>query len=814
MKKQLPYIFLLLLCIAFRSESQIIINEVCSYNGSAVEDEDDDESDWFELFNSGSNIESLMGYSIADNNGEKWFFPDIQMTPGSFLLIFASGKNRTQPRLHTSFKLSRKGDKLLLYNPFGSISDSLVFGEMQLNNSIGRFPDGDNNNLFLFNVPSPAASNNASQHYNSYAEKPVFSEKSGFYNSGKVISISSAASEIRFTTDGSIPDKTSPLYSTVFELNNTNVIRARTFGADSTILPSETVTNTYIVGFSTHLPVISISTNPENLWNEDTGIYVMGLHADSVYPYFGANFWQDWEVPAHVEFFETNKALAFEQDLGLSINGGSVSRTRPQKSFRLTAKNKYGKSKMEHRVFANKSIDEFKVLVLRNSSGDWNKTQFRDGSLHNLLIGNTNIDAMAYRPAAIFLNGQYWGILNIRERVSKYYIEENYSIHSDSLEILEEDSTVIAGNFAEFNQMLDFIVNNDLSIESNFDSASAMLDINSFVDYIVAETFLSNIDWPYNNIKFWKESGPGHKWRYLLIDLDISLGNYGWAPASMDVLGRILGPYGDNNKHVKILRSLLQNTDFRNYFINRYADLVNTLFSAASISEHINNCIELLEPEISNHFQVWGNDMNGWYNEIDNTVFPYINDRPAYALQYIQDTFRLNKQVEVSLNVWPEASGTIRINTIEPTPLPWKGIYFDGVPISITAVANPGYHFVEWFSDNILLLNSKNEQIVLNPDCDNRFTAFFSSSAENNAFFVYPNPASDILHTGFIIENPGETNLQLFTISGSLILEYSNYLEAGPHFVDFETEQLASGIYLLKMNTAGIVKTSKIVIAH
>jgi len=580
------------------------------------------------------------------------------------------------------------------------------------------------------------------------------------------------------------------------------------------LLPSRIITNTYILNYLPKLPVISISTNPENLWDWNTGIYVLGPNADTVYPYRGANYWQDWEVPAHIEFFETNRTLAFEQDAGLSINGGSVSRTRPQQSFRITARSKYGKSEIEHRIFKEKLIDKFKIIVLRNSSGDFNKTHFRDGSLHRLMIGKVNIDLLCYRPAVIYLNGAYWGILNIREKLSKYYLQENHNADPDNIDYLEEDSTLIQGSFDAFHAMHDFVCGNDMRVKANYDSAAAMIDIESFCDYFIAETCLSNIDWPYNNIKYWRERAPGKKWRYLMFDLDISLGNNGWAPSYLDYLGTILGPYGDDNKHVQLLKSLLKNQGFKNYFINRYADLVNTLFSSASLMKNTEEVMDALVADIPLHFNRWGNNMEGWYHEINTAVIPYINERPSYALQFVRDTFRLKKEVDVTLDVWPPGGGKIKINTIQPGPFPWKGIYFDGVPVTLTALPNPGFTFAQWQSNPVSLSDAKHTTITLNVDTNNRFTAFFVSAYEPSVISVYPNPVNEMLHAGFVSENGGKGSLSLCNAYGAVVRTLDAEFVPGPNFISIETSDLAEGFYFIHLKTSEGESSAKVMIVH
>jgi hypothetical protein len=803
----------LLLLFGQPLQAQIVINEVCSYNGSVIEDEDAKHPDWIELYNAGSSDVSLFGYCICGKDDDIWYFPAVNIGSHGYLLIFASGKNRKTYELHTTFSLSKDGDNIKLFNPSGILIDEFLLESLQLNHSYGRYPDG-NSNICLFNCPSPCLSNNSSDCFHGYVANPYFSLRSGFYKGKQNLSLACITkdSEIRYTSDGSIPTKESKLYTSAINIGNSKVIRARGFG-DSTLLTSSVITNTFIINYSSSLAVFCVSTDPNNLWDEDSGIYVKGPNADSVYPYYGANYWQDWEVPAHVEFFESDHREVFEQDIGLSINGGSVSRTRPMKALRFSCRGKYGYPEFNYRFFGEKALSRFRILVLRNSGGDYNRAHFRDGSLHqHMIIGGLDIDLLSYRPCVVFLNGEYWGVHNIREKFSKHYLAENHGVDPENIDLLEEDSTFIHGDFTAFNAMDDFITTNPMIVPTNYDSVKKMLDISSFCDYMIAETFLSNIDWPYNNIKYWRERKIGSKWRYMLMDLDISLGNMGWAPAELDELGKVLGPYGYENKHMRILKSLLRNTEFRYYFINRYADIVNTLFTKESLYNHIGSVISLLEPEMPAHFERWGDNMERWYKEINNAVNPYMDDRPGYSLQYVRDTFRLEKEVSITLDVFPPDAGKISINTINPHPLPWKGIYFDGVPINITAKANPGYSFYQWKSEHVHIIDSTSARLNLNVDNDNVFTALFISTALDDNLIVFPNPAKDVLNVGFVSESNSIGSISVFDPSGKEHISLENKtFSKGVNHIKINTHSLMSGIYFLFLDSGHEILNRKFV---
>ncbi len=794
--------------------AQVVINEVCSYNGTVLEDEDGDEPDWIELYNQGPAAVNLFNYALQAGNSEPWILPQFTMLPQEFIIIYASGKTRTLPNLHASFKLSKEGETLTLFNTSGVIADVVSVVPLQLDHSYGRKPDGSASGLGIFNVPSPGNSNQSAVAYTGYVQDPVFSKPAGFYNGQCLLEISTGNNAtIRYTTDGSLPTQASDLYNGSISISSTTVIRASAFSNNSDELPSQIISNTYFLNYNSELPVFSISTNPEYFWDWNTGIYVSGPNASPVYPYYGANFWQDWEIPAHIEFFDEKGARKIAQHSGVSIHGGSSNRSKPMKSLRLSNKSKFGGGDFNYRFFDEKNLDKFKIIVLRNSSGDFNKTHFRDGCLHQLMMNNTNIDLDGYQPSVVFLNGIYYGVHNIRERISKYYLEENYGVDGENVDLLEEDSLVIEGSFTAFNAMHDFITTNNMAVAGNFNAASGLIDTESLCDYYIAETFLSNIDWPYNNIKFWRVREAGAKWRYILIDLDIALGNNGWAPADFDILGRIMGPYGDNNRHVQIFRGMLQNQTFREYFINRYADLVNTLFSTENMEQHILDTRDALEDEMPLHFNKWGNDMAGWDQEIFQVVMPHLYDRPAFAMEQVKNVFNLEEIVSVELDVWPPAAGKVTINTITPGPLPWKGNYFDGNPVTISVVPNPGFKFMKWVSESIPLNNDRTMVIKVNPEINNRFTAWFNNSSQPDQLMVYPNPSNGNFLFGFLSESNDPGTIEIINATGQRVyFRKALPLNAGINKIEMKVSTLTSGVYMLNLITEQGIKSARLLI--
>lgn len=621
--------------------------------------------------------------------------PDINIVEGS---------------LHTNFKLKSEGEQLYLSNAAKEIMDQVSFGVIPPNVSFGRIQDGATN-WGYFKSPTPWDSNIGNS-FQGILEKPVFSLQPGFYAGSVQVEFLSSEPDVQiyYTLDNAEPDKNSNYFTAPIEITHTTVIRACAF--KNGMLSSEITTGTFFIDETPHLPVISLSTSTENLWDENSGIYVLGPNAESDFPHFGANFWQDWERPIHLEFFETNGNLEFHQNAGMKIFGG-WSRGFNQKSLAIYARGEYGAKTIEYPLFPEKPISKFQTIVLRNSGNDWNYSMIRDAFMQGL-VKNTNLVTQAYRPVVVFLNGLYWGIHNVREKINEHYIAANYDVDQDNIDFLEFDDVVIQGDERHYHDMLDFFQNNDLSIPANYEYIKTLMDIDNFIDYQVTQIYLDNKDWPGNNIKFWRSRTNSGKWRWLPYDTDFGYGLYYPEAYKNNTLEFATDPNGPEWPNPPwstfLIRSLLKNKDFEHLFINRFSDLLNTIFLPHVVHDQIVELRNGIIQEMPRHSHRWQLDYDHWLNEM-NVLRDFATFRSSYVRAHIIQKFNLSGTARLTLNVNPDNSGKIKISTLNISNFPWEGQYFKGIPIRLTALPNTGYQFSGWegkASDNQsfdLLLN-------------------------------------------------------------------------------------------------------------
>lgn len=669
------------------SFSGIFINEIMPSNSNTISDEDGDYPDWIELYNCNNYAIDIKNLRISDDYFElnKWIFPSIIIEPNGFLLIYASGKDRLEtPILHTNFKISALGEPVIISDSTGWIVDEMNAGQITNDISFGRKPNGSNQIKHFFLV-SPGLSND----FNSYYYPIVASKSGGFYTAPFILLLESPTNtdvNIFYTLDGSEPHPNSSktfLYSngidiydpTILVPNNISmipttpssngygivwsppseniskvmVVRARSFFENQ---PScKTITNTYIIDSNIFekfsLPVFSINTDSINLFAYDSGIYVPGQFYDSTIVKSG-NYFQtgiEWEKKVHIEYFSINGQALLKQDAGMRMHG-NLTLTNPQKSVMLYAKNEYGIDVFQNNLFCEQPYDEYKRFILRTTFLNSNAL-IKDDAIHEL-VKNLSIDRMAVKPVLVFLNGEYWGIHCMREKQDKFYIEQHHSVNHDSIDIIEAWGIVEEGNLEAFNELYNYILNNDLNSCENYSYVTSKIDIDSYIDYYITEIYFGNMDWPGNNYKYWRPRTNEGKWRYLLYDLDASFNTdfNSLVHATADTNNTVYNP----KYATMIFRKLLQNEAFKFEFLKRYEELVNTLFSPESIINIINELETIYSREIDQHINRWNYPISflNWQLTVDD-LRKFAKLRPCYMKDFIIDFFNLEEN-ELNFN--------------------------------------------------------------------------------------------------------------------------------------------------------------------
>ena len=524
----------------------------------------------------------------------------------------------------------------------------------------------------------------------------IFSPEGGFYQQAVTVQLAAAGSSaIYYTLDGSLPGQHSFLYKHPITLNKTTVIRAVAFCGDDR---GHYRGQTYFINEPpTHFPVVSIAITPELLFDPRDGIFVAGLDLqDTHWKQAGANFWTKRELSCHTDLFEADGKLVFSSMTGFRLFGG-MSRLFPQKSMALVARSRYGAAHFDHPIFGVDGPDKFSFLVIRNSGSDFGKSHFRDGLMTGL-VKDWDLETQAFRPAQVYINGTYWGIYNLREKVNKHFIADHFpELDKDSIDLLEHRWRIRAGSSSHYRQMLQFMETHSLQDSAAYGAVERMMDTDNFMQYQIAQIYFDNRD-AGGNIKYWRPRQPEGRWRWILYDTDQGFGLHQRQAYQFNSLAfhtKADGPDWPNPPwSTFILRKLLENNRFRTNFVNRFCDALNTHFSPPQVNRQLDSLVCLYQQELPRHWARWQLDPTHWHDAI-TTMQLFARERPLYLRRHLQQFFQAGEQRQLRLQSSPGGRIVLNDNLVIGEQA-FEGEYFSSYPVHVVAQADYGYRFERW----------------------------------------------------------------------------------------------------------------------
>ncbi len=576
-----------------------------------------------------------------------------------------------------------------------------------------------------------------SEHYNNSL---IFSHESGYFYDGFSLQISSTLSEadtIFYTLDGSIPTRGSIKYNEQVFIEpspdtllsyKTYVVRARSFRDN--VPSSKIVSKSYLV-YRDHIdcfsfPVISLITDPGNFFDYDTGIYVDGVNLDPSNPSWTGNCFMtgiEWERDVRIQYFTVSGEMVLDQDAGVRIHGG-IMRNVAQKSLRLYARKEYGRSTFDYQLLAQKRKSKYKRFILRSSYGCWNKTIIKD-PLAASLAKDLHFEIQDYRPVIVFLNGEYWGIHAIRDYLGVFHFSEKYHVDKESVNIAANDYVFegSSANYLEVDQILDSM---DMTDSLGLQEIALRMDLNSLINYYNAEIYLNNYDWPGGNRRWWNSSEYDNgRIRWIFYDLDAAFDGRGGV--AHDKLQQATVPsdgWPNPPSATKLLSSLLKNQHFQDEFITRAAYLMNYYFHADTIIPEIERIKAEFAPEMHEHLKRWNfGSYESWENNIESALINFARDRMIHVHQHYITKFNLTGTSELTVQVDNQEMGQVYINGM---PVPYvnnRGVYFNGVPIRLSAIPKPGFQFSHWEAQDVILSDTLTVSLV----SDTVFLAIFEA---------------------------------------------------------------------------------------
>ena len=613
MRKSLLLTAMLACTVCLPSNAQVIINELMQSNIDCTMDDLNDFPDsWVELYNSGDRAVNLSEYrlGLTDSPESAWALPYRQLSPHNFVLVYC---DKVGKGLHTDFKLeSGKGAAVYLFH-----NDQLAERVEGLakqpapNISWGRQHEGTD--IWGYQAsPTPAAPNCGTICEKMLGE-PLFSEPGKVVTDNQTMRVELSLPErspegtvIRYTTDGSEPTENSPAYSTPFVFSNTRIIRAKLFCPG--YLSPRSTTHSYIYfPREMTLPVVSIVTDGKYLYDNKIGIYVQGSYKSGT-----SNYKYDWRRPINFELFdEVGRQSALNQLCETRVQGGA-SRDAQLKSLVVYANKRFGTKRLKYEFFPDQrpGQDDYKSVILRNAGNDFDYLYMRDAIIQRVMATHTDLDWQAWRPAVVYFNGTYKGILNIRERSTGDNIYTNYNGLED-IDMIENWSEIKEGDDTNWNQFKTFYAEQGHTLE-DFDR---WMDWKEFINLMIMNLYYNNQDFPGNNIVMWRPRAEGGKWRFVAKDTDFGLGLYD-SSASYNSIEWIYDPNYDYNRnwankyeHTRLFRRLMDIEDFRDEFIERAFIYMGDFLNAEGVREIWDPMYDIIKDEYPYHRRL----INQWW---------------------------------------------------------------------------------------------------------------------------------------------------------------------------------------------------------
>jgi len=685
------------------SAQELLINEFMSRNESTLPDFEGDYSDWIEVFNPSSNAISLLGYGLSDDPDLPglWSFPDTILLPGKYLLVFASGKEGTGTKeLHASFRISGDGEVIILTDPEGSVIDRIGPVLLASDEVYGRLPNGDEAWTRRLR-PTPGKAN---------IEKNLisYSHPGGFYTNPFNLTINSLNGDtVRYCLDGSEPGPDDMVYETPLPMNKYAAVS--TYLCETPSSPPQSMINykawvspaqpeerikvfrfasfragkrtsdigsvSYLVDKSImkrfSMPVISLLTNPRNLVDYDSGIYVPGIHYDKADPQWTGNYFQkgeQWEKPVHLEYFESDGHPVLSLDVGVRIHG-MMTRQAAQKTLRIYARAEYGSKVISYPLLPQRTNTSYKRILLRTSMGSWHgNTVFGDEVAQEIARG-LDMENQEYQPVALYLNGEYWGIHTLRDRIDERYLAYLSGEDKDSVDLIEGNFNLVdAGSNLHYVKLAMYIEEHDLAVDEHYSYVAEQVDLSSLTDYMITEIFFANQDWPGNNQKCWRPQSAGGKWRWILFDLDAGFGR-----SDRDLLQQF-SPKAEelswehSSTGTYLLKNLLKNPEYELQFTSRFIELLNNEFSPEITMAKLQMVKVMYEDELPKHIDRWNypRSLSDWNSDIYKEMVSFLQRRPCNIADQLEQYFN----VTLEINCFPEPEET---NWLKVVPNPSRG---------------------------------------------------------------------------------------------------------------------------------------------
>ncbi len=788
---------LLFTFIGFSAKSQIVINE---YGGANISDHADNYGnyvDWIELYNPTSSPVDITGWYFSDKVSKPFKSKSYggSVPANGYFMVYCSGRDELVSGVaHTSFKLTQtKPETIMISDPSGTIVDSITMKPCQRNHSRGRTNDGALT-WSLFTSPTANAAN--SNPKNEYVAKPTMDVSPGIFTGGFSVNLATTtpSSAVFYTTDGSTPSATSTPFTGPIAIATTTVLRAIAITTTPNTPPSFVETNTYFINISHTMPIISIAGDElMEFITDDFSVNAFGDDFDGAFEYF------------------TSTGSLIDEGEGYYNKHGNDSWAYDQRGFDFVMVDQYGyNNAIHHPIFRGKNRNKYQKLIIKAAANDnypfeTGGAHIRDAYVHSLSqIGHLKLDERSYQPCVLYINGQYWGLYDIREKVddndfTKTYYDQNekYNSSDSSIQFLKTWGTTWSkyGGVqaqADWDNLKNYIAGNNMATQANFDYVDSLYNWKSLVDYFVLNSYIVSADWLDWNTAWWRgldPNGDKKKWRYTLWDMDATFGhytNYTGIPTQnpdADPCNPEALPDPGGQGHTEILNKLMDNPTFKQYYISRFIDLSNTTFDCDFMNAHLDSLINIIEPEMNNQINKWGGSYADWQTNVQ-ALRDFIDQRCIEISQGMKDCYNLTGTYNLTFDVEPVNSGKIKANSIQIPNYPWSGDYYGGIDIILKAKAFPSYVFEYWELVDPVVADPDSADVTLDPTQDQTIIAHFKDEDDTTETIKYE---GFFVPTAFSPNGDGQNDLlELFIGKDVMNFKFSIYNRWGE--LVFETQ--------------------------
>ena len=711
------------------TEGSIIINEIMASNVDEMLSPALNFDGWIELYNPTEKPVELNGLLL--NNGEyTWTMPaDMGAVPAKGFVVVWFDSNDLAPH-NVPFNLDTDGATITLSDAQGTTIATETYPAALERISYARQADGTGNWGFTA-TPTPGTSNNGITLLTQQIAAPVVDQPSQLFMGDLSVNVTiPAGCTLRYTTDGTLPTLNNGATSTSgqFQVNNTSVFRFRLFADD--MLPSRVTSRSYIErDRDYYLPVVSVVTDPDFLYNKEIGVMTKGPNGR---PGNGqsdkCNWNMNWERPVNFSYLDENGEMVLNQDVNLEMCGG-WSRAWTPHSFKLKGTKEMGGDKnLPYPFFTQKPYIHNRTLQIRNGGND-NNCRFKDPSLAYIVqTSGLDVDVQSYQPVHEFINGEYIGVLNVREPNNKHYVYANYGWDDDEIDQWEmsPDSGYVqkCGTPDAYLELVDELSPNAADANT-YAEICRLLDIDEFTNYMAVQFYYGGSDWPRNNVKCFRYRDGG-KFRFVLFDVDAAF-DYGsdvfdqfmWKETwTFDELyPRGTGRITAQIRMVTLFKNLIKNESYRRKFIDTYCIVAGSVFETSRAQQILDELYERVEPAMNLEGRSAYSTYNTVRNKVSNRLNNVINSVKDFNDFEMWDATAYTYRLSSDLN-----GAAITVNGVELPTGEFSGKLF--APAKIKAIAPAGYRFQSWKKNGTAYYDG-HEEITL-PSNDINLVATFT----------------------------------------------------------------------------------------